>query len=1189
MGHRESPRDCPWFRPYRAAAYAAEGVLGILGLGPGFGSMDARRLFVARRGLAVSMPLDQKLESGNDAKFLAAVLSKLAGRGSPVPCSLSVERHVLAAAQQAGILKFSETSETGEYRFSCQPSLARLPDMLLACLLPELLLADRQVQLLLTKYREVCTKSESEFFDRLLPLLSDPRLGLLVIPQRLLRTMVSTIGSGVGTADRVDFTVETVSLLKPDNIKVAIELDDPSHQGAQGKIDEERDRLLKKEEWKIFRLRTAADQEKGLNEIAGVLNNAVPDRICAAAGALRDLPKEKRRAVANLILLPVAEAQITALAADCLRRFGHCAIRVEDPQQVGLQCVIDAVNETIASFRHLHGLSVNGELALGSDAPSAIHLNYRIHPDAEAWGEPQNGLAGCPVIVGAHHVDSLLPASPRAAEPPAAQSQDLVGRSLLHALNNWFRKVEFRQGQKDIILRALSLRPTVGLLPTAAGKSLCYQLASLAQPGCTLVVDPLRSLMLDQKHNMEALGIHRCLVLMSGQEATEADDRLLREKGYTSVEQGHQLFVLVAPERLQMPQFRARMKSFAASVAIPYCVVDEAHCVSEWGHDFRPSYLNIGRMIHAYCEYGGAEPTLFALTGTASRNVLIDIMRELRIEDQSAVVEPSSFDRPELKFEFIQVRSEDRMLAINGKLRELLTSFGWTPEQPAEVPSGLVFSFFVNDAELGIPRLAAELKNKLGLNTDIYSGTPPKDFPGEKLAWEQKKIDVQARFTRDELPILVCTHGFGMGIDKPNIRFIAHAMLPRSLEEFYQQAGRAGRDRREARCLVFFSDDQPLLADELLDTGRTTLEEIQEKAGRATRRSQGDAIRNTWFLTNNFLGREKEQAILVHVLNKIVLASWDGEKTERVLIDAPFNALPDALIGTNQFTDRAAALEKALYRLLMVGAIYDYTKNYSAKKFEIELRGILPHVIYDSLRAYLMRYSTEGEAAEYMPRDTATDFRKATVHCGKSLIEFIYATVEARRRRAIGQMLQAARDGFKLGGAAFREQLLAYLEESEFTKPIMEIATRLNPLEWTDVIDGLSGADGITKLLGACRRQLEETPNHPGLLILGGLCLAAGQSTQDGLRDLENGFVELSRQVKAPMTRAQFAEGFIEAIQRLIPSKADAVISRILSADSSTEVGRVCYKLAPENGDAHFHSTFRIARSLQTMLIKPKE
>jgi ATP-dependent DNA helicase RecQ len=693
----------------------------------------------------------------------------------------------------------------------------------------------------------------------------------------------------------------------------------------------------------------------------------------------------------------------------------------------------------------------------------------------------------------------------------------------------------------------------------------------------------------DQKENLEGMGIHRCLAIMSGMGRTEIEDRRFREEAYRSVAIGHQIFVFVAPERLQMPEFRDHVKS--SSIPTPYCVVDEAHCVSEWGHDFRPAYLNVGRLVRDQCEHDGVQPSLLALTGTASRNVIIDIMRELKIDDQEAVVEPKSFNRKELEFEVCRVCAEDRLAVLAEKLRSTLIGFGWEPGQMKEIPSGLIFTYFVNDPDIGVTQVREELRSLLNIPVELYSGGRPNEIGASRLDWDQTKLETQRRFKRNELHILVCTHGFGMGIDNPNIRFTVHTMLPRSLEEFYQQCGRAGRDGSHSHCMVIFADDQPGLANEILDTERTSLEEISAKRAKLPPEMQDDIIRNTWFLTKNFPGRDLEKNLLRHVISQILTPNLSTYRGDRVSLDVSFTALPDSLFQQGEsYDDKVTALEKALYRLFLVRAIAGYMKDYTGKRFRVDLRRVQHQTIYAALEAYLRRYVTEGEAGSLLPSKVNKTYQDAAYECCCALIDYIYGAIEKRRRRAMAEMLQAARVAAESGAEKFREQLLSYLEESEFTKPLKALATRINPKEWFDVLRQVTGIDGITKLLGSCRRELvESNPSHPGLLLLAGLCRTASPNPELGSQDLRTAFIVLQRYYPNAQNRVRIAKNLTVYAERLIPSRLDMILHAILEGDRSLELARYCYKRAGTDSETHHLSILVLALGIVDIIQRERQ
>ncbi|WP_457558305.1 DEAD/DEAH box helicase [Candidatus Harpocratesius sp.] len=223
---------------------------------------------------------------------------------------------------------------------------------------------------------------------------------------------------------------------------------------------------------------------------------------------------------------------------------------------------------------------------------------------------------------------------------------------LVYFLRNIFRKINFREGQVNILKKTLSLENVIALLPTGAGKSLTYQLSALLQPGIVLIVDPLKSLMRDQNDNLKAAGLDSTAFINSSISANERAD--VSEK----MVKGFYQFVFISPERLQIAEFREYLESMIDTF-FTYCIVDEAHCVSEWGHDFRTAYLRLGKNARKYCKTLTKEIPIIGLTGTASFDVLADVQRELDIGDESAIVAPSKYERKELNFKIIDVGKID--------------------------------------------------------------------------------------------------------------------------------------------------------------------------------------------------------------------------------------------------------------------------------------------------------------------------------------------------------------------------------------------------------------------------------------------------------------------------------------------------------------------------------------------------
>ena len=443
-------------------------------------------------------------------------------------------------------------------------------------------------------------------------------------------------------------------------------------------------------------------------------------------------------------------------------------------------------------------------------------------------------------------------------------------KALVYFLQNIFRKEMFREGQVNILRRSLKQENVIALLPTGAGKSLTYQLSTLLQPGIVLIVDPLKSLMKDQNDNLKIAGLDSTIFINSSIKTP-----IEREDKSEKMVKGFYQFVFISPERLQIPEFRDYLRKMTDTF-FTYCVVDEAHCVSEWGHDFRTSYLRLGKNAREYCKTLSDNIPILGLTGTASFDVLADVQRELEINDESAIVAPAKYERKELNFEIIDVGEpnipdgldDDRKIkglvadhkqnALHNYLNELPPKEwgnGFEFETIEEflspeinyVNSGLIFCPHVG-WKFGVKNIHSEIVSRfedLGNSTGMYAGSLGDD---DLIDLEE----VQNQFKKDELNLLVATKAFGMGIDKPNIRFTIHFNMPQSIESFYQEAGRAGRDKENAFCSILYS---PTTIDEQING-----ENVSVSVDKSLMLS---------FFYNSFRGIEKEKRIMWELLNEI--------------------------------------------------------------------------------------------------------------------------------------------------------------------------------------------------------------------------------------------------------------------------------------------------------------------------------
>ncbi|MBE5796942.1 MAG: RecQ family ATP-dependent DNA helicase [Clostridiales bacterium] len=329
----------------------------------------------------------------------------------------------------------------------------------------------------------------------------------------------------------------------------------------------------------------------------------------------------------------------------------------------------------------------------------------------------------------------------------------------LETLRRYFGHESFRAGQETMVDALLSGRDALGVMPTGAGKSMCYQVPALMLPGITLVISPLISLMADQVAALRSAGIPAAYLNST---LTPRQMDLALERAY----QGAYKIIYVAPERLETPSFLR----FAQHAQISLLAVDEAHCVSQWGQDFRPVYLRIADFVDMLPR----RPVMGAFTATATQRVREDIVRHLRLVSPATVT--TGFDRPNLYFEVVRVKKRDPAL-----LRVLAGKQG---------QSGIVYCATRKSVEEVCDKLCGA-----GYAAGRYHAG---------LSDEERKQN-QEDFQYDRVQIMVATNAFGMGIDKSNVRFVIHYNMPKSMEAYYQEAGRAGRDGEPSECVLLYN------------------------------------------------------------------------------------------------------------------------------------------------------------------------------------------------------------------------------------------------------------------------------------------------------------------------------------------------------------------------------------------------
>ena len=1004
-------------------------------------------------------------DSSPEALRLAALMRKVLQRGEAPPIHPSAERSLL---EEAG-LQFDESPLPGDVslRLTKDPPVAEFdPRSYWDSASPQ---ADAGLQF--------DSDEERVFYTEWLP-----RCRAYAIRWTIPQVSFSAL-TGEPDDRRVDFL-----LCPPLSEPFVVEIDGLQHKAARN-VDAARDAALMKAGFDVIRV-PAEQVRQGMG--SGL--DAVRARLSASPSHRPPTAAEMRVAYGPAEVHRVVAALVEAIAVGFVSG-ERWQIEIQGCSSWAVGGLIHYLVLLLAFDRIWAGKVAPGEVVLWAngagvlltaslagyqrvDYTDAISPQLRITLDAGlAPSEPLPTIGSVPqVVVRSAYVPAELAyesfAGGERPTPPVLNMDDLRW-PLSQVLTAVFAKSDFREGQLEAIAEVIHGRDCAVLLPTGAGKSLIYQLASFCIPGRTVVVDPLIALIDDQVAGLRDHGIDRVVRLSRRETMRGSMARLLNE-----VKSGYPLFIFVAPERFQQQRFRDdAIRTLAQNEPINLVVVDEAHCVSEWGHDFRPAYLNLGVVLRdTGRDATGNPPPLLALTGTASYAVLQDVLFELGISRQSenAVIQPRSFDREELRYNITRVEPRVARAALTGCILGLPAKFGESPAgffapRGDRTQSGIVFCPHVK-GKYGVGEIGEHVGPTIGRQPPFYSGSAPRGFRRDD--WEEVKRENARRFKENEDPLLVSTKAFGMGIDKPNIRYVIHYGLPSSIEAYYQEVGRAGRDRDHAECalvLIEYDEDRDrrLLGDDIsIEDARQTRDSIRGM-------EQDDVTRQLWFHFNSFQGVEHEIDAVKDVLEQV------GHVGRRQSTEIPFGD-----------DDDHRRRERAIHRLVVLGVVRDYLVDWGSKKFSLELNGVSPTYIIDRYADYVrrnqpQRFDTEKEKADNH-RDG--DIKAVVVGCAGLLIEFIYDTVERSRRRSLREMWLASRESVANPNVAFRQRILDYLTQGHITPDLQALINqrRLNLADWTSKLDEIIEISEPRELRGATARLLDSYPDHPGLLLARG-------------------------------------------------------------------------------------------------------
>lgn len=727
--------------------------------------------------------------------------------------------------------------------------------------------------------------------------------------------------------------------------------------------------------------------------------------------------------------------------------------------------------------------------------------------------------------------------------PNAQGRYDDIENTVVHLqyfLQLLFRKDEFRPGQTPILSRALQNKSVIGLLPTGGGKSLTYQIAALLQPGVTLVIDPLRSLMKDQFDGLIRAGIDTCTYINSDTDASTREYRM------THMEQSLLQFVFLSPERLAIHSFRQRLANMQGTgVYFAYGVIDEVHCVSEWGHDFRTTYLHLGRNLYNYVLPKQSESNnhiaLFGLTATASFDVLADIERELSGNgafplDAEVIVRYEYTNRVELQYKIEYIDADPSQstpwavfnqkneqvanvisnihkyineLQQDGCIENIKEKFvkrigltqeneeteysrlmdmnlhatmppDWYDGEGPYINSGIVFCPHTKGA-IGVKDSVTKIGTMRGIASAIEHNLSIRNV-GRFVGGDS--TEVQDDFINNKLAIMVATKAFGMGIDKPNVRFTINTNFSSSLESFVQEAGRAGRDKKMALATIMYSDYQNV-----------------------------DRSVAQWFFNEAFVGKDFEKWCMLEICLFAKIKYVNGKNTiddhgiltpineniRNCEVYIPYcngisdNTLPQIIsclknseaehkklienIQKSDYGTIAQIYAKTIFRMCCIGLVDDYTQDYNKNHYRILVRQGNEDFYYDNLFTFYLRYFKEErahamvEAAKRieLKRPFDNPIHEAIFKCLSSLTDFIYDKTAAKRLQAIYDIEAFCQEGLSkkykswLDANEGLKDYIYYYFNSKYARENYQTTTGKPYSLYVDII-GSDENNGITNL-----------------------------------------------------------------------------------------------------------------------------
>lgn len=700
-----------------------------------------------------------------------------------------------------------------------------------------------------------------------------------------------------------------------------------------------------------------------------------------------------------------------------------------------------------------------------------------------------------------------------------------------------------REGQHEIMDRLVRGKSILGILPTGAGKSLCFQLPAMLLPGITLVVSPLKSLMRDQFDNLCKAGIGGADYIDSSKTAAEKEEVL------TKLRTGRLKLLYLSPERLQIESFQQELEETLAAYPISLFAIDEAHCISEWGHDFRPSYLRLRQFVTQL-----NHPPICALTATASHYVRQDILNLLGLNQQDMVT-PRTLDRKEISLQVTILQREDDYHAeiINIVSKEIPAVLGRNLDEIHHQGAGVVFAPYAaprgrNTRPMGTQEISRILRDRQ-LDCRNYHAQLP----------DSTRIAIQDQFKDNAFPLLVATKGYGMGIDKENIDYIVHVCAPASLEAYYQEAGRAGRDGEHAHSVII---------------ARPRLEECEKRAA-----SLLPPCHRGW--TCEYSGKEKCDYGIQAGLIALEYPS-EQETVHRFtnfLTDLSGHAADSLVFRYTCSAENSARHQKYLYYLQQLGAVLDF-KILEYRKVEAARFDILFQVELAGPGSLENRYWLTNKVVERIETYKAQKLNMLNT------VQLYIKTQTCRRRflmQYFGDQVRYQQCNFcDIEGISRKAapQPVPGISQNQFLILLEETLRGENLPGAYDIVDQALSMDMQDDVTVRAMRELEDRPHNPVALFLAGIFSCQDPETEGyGFRNLQGAVEQIISKFPQELTAV-----FVKLTQVNPPSAYSLARHFLEKLDMSTLQKLAAVLEAPDYPDIHLALLLPKLREINNLL-----